>query len=125
MVWVYILKCADDSCYTGSTTDLERRLAEHQLGICNGYTKSRLPVELVWCEELPTAHDAFLFERQVKGWSRAKKEALIRGDWDGTHEIVKAERRERERRKRAQRNNSHPERSEPRSDSEGANGVEE
>jgi len=124
MAWVYILKCADGSYYTGSTTDLERRLAEHRLGVCDGYTKSRLPVELVWCEELPTAHDAFLCERQVKGRSRAKKEALIRGDWDGIHEIVKAERKERERQKRASGRSSHPERSEPRSDSEGANAVE-
>src|SRR3990172_4029343 len=100
MHYVYILKCSDDSYYTGSTTDLERRLAEHRDGFFKGYTSSRLPVEFVWSAEFPTEHDAFIIERQIKGWSRAKKEALIRGDWDTLHTIVRDERKRREAAKR-------------------------
>jgi len=84
MPHVYILKCSDGSYYVDSTADLARRLFEHQNGLVTGYTESRRPVELVWSAELPTEHDAFLRERQIKGWSRAKKEALIRGEWN-TH----------------------------------------
>ncbi len=101
MPWVYILRCSDRSYYIGSTTDLERRLWEHQTGFYKGYTSSRLPVELVWSADFPTEHDAFLFERQVKGWTRAKKEALIQGEWNRIHEIVKQERRERESKRRS------------------------
>lgn len=100
MAWVYILKCSDDTYYIGSTTDLERRLVEHQIGFFKGYTTSRLPVKLVWSIDFPSTHDAFLFERQIKGWSRAKKGALIRGDLNGIHEIVKKERKTREGKKR-------------------------
>jgi predicted GIY-YIG superfamily endonuclease len=81
MPFVYILKCADGSYYTKSTNSLERRLWEHQTGFIKGYTSERLPVELVWSIDFANEHEAFLFERQIKGWSRAKKEALIRGDW--------------------------------------------
>ena len=96
---VYILKCSDGSYYVGSTSNLEHRLGEHQTGVYRGYTSTRLPIELVWSTEFPTEHDAFLIERQIKGWSRAKKEALIRNDWDGLHEIVKQERKAREAKK--------------------------
>ena len=102
MYSVYILRCSDGSCYVGSTSNLEYRLAEHQAGALRGYTSLRRPVELVWSEEFAIEHDAFLAERQIKGWSRAKKEALIRGDWDGIHEIVKKERKTREAEKRNQ-----------------------
>jgi predicted GIY-YIG superfamily endonuclease len=95
--FVYIVKCSDNSYYVGSTSDLARRLSEHQNGVAKGYTLSRRPVTLVWSSEFLTEHDAFVFERQVKGWSRAKKEALFRDDWHGIHEIVKQERKERER----------------------------
>jgi predicted GIY-YIG superfamily endonuclease len=101
MPFVYILKCADGSYYTGSTINLERRLAEHTTGFLKGYTESRRPVKLVWSAELPTEHDAFLRERQIKGWSRAKKEALIRGDWEALHRVVRAERQKHETKKRA------------------------
>ncbi|MBM4456733.1 MAG: GIY-YIG nuclease family protein [Chloroflexi bacterium] len=101
MHYVYILECSDHSYYVGSTPDIEHRLAEHQAGVLGGYTSARLPVELVWSAEFPTEHDAFLTERQIKGWSRAKKEALIRGDWNGIHEIVKQERQRREAEKRS------------------------
>ncbi len=100
MYYVYILQCSDRSYYIGSTSDVERRLAEHEAGIYGGYTSTRLPVKLLWTAEFPTEHDAFLIERQIKGWSRVKKEALIRGDLDGIHEIVKQERQTREAKKR-------------------------
>jgi predicted GIY-YIG superfamily endonuclease len=100
MHYVYILRCSDNSYYTGSTGNLERRLDEHRSGFYQGYTSTRLPVELVWSSEFPTEHQAFLTERQIKGWSRAKKDALIRGDWERLHDIVKLERRAREVQKR-------------------------
>ena len=96
MSYVYILECADGSYYVGSTTNLETRLAQHNTGYYGGCTAQRRPVELVWSAEFPTEHEAFLRERQIKGWSRAKKEALIRGGWDGLHQIVKQERMKRE-----------------------------
>ena len=99
--YVYILKCADGSYYTGSTDDLAKRLWQHQEGVMPGsYTISRRPVDLVWSEEVATYHEALTHERQIKGWSRAKKWALIRGDFEGIHEIVKTERKQREAKKR-------------------------
>src|SRR5262245_53595747 len=80
--WVYILLCADGSYYVGHTTNLELRLAEHQAGEGGEWTKQRLPVQLVFSQEMPDKDQAFLVERQLKGWSRAKKEALIAGQWD-------------------------------------------
>ena len=75
--YVYILKCSDDSYYTGSTIDLERRLFEHKNGIGEIHTKTRLPVELVYFEEFARIDEAFYREKQIQGWSRKKKEALI------------------------------------------------
>jgi predicted GIY-YIG superfamily endonuclease len=80
--WLYILRCADGSYYTGHTTDLEMRLPQHQAGEGSDYTRHRLPVELVFAQEMPDKDHAFLAERQIKNWSRAKKEALIAGDGD-------------------------------------------
>jgi predicted GIY-YIG superfamily endonuclease len=95
--YVYLLKCADDSYYIGSTQDVERRLWQHQQGTDpTSYTHSRHPVELVWAGEFQTRREALAFEHQAKGWNRAKKEALSREDWNGIHEIVKAERKRRE-----------------------------
>ena len=79
--WTYMLRCADGTYYTGHTDNLELRLAQHRSGALEGYTSRRLPVELVWCEEFGERSDALEAERKFKGWSRAKKEALIRGDW--------------------------------------------
>ncbi len=80
--WVYILRCADDSYYTGHTDNLEKRMAQHQTGELPCYASTRLPVKLVFSEEFQSRAEALERERQVKGWSRKKKEALIRGDWD-------------------------------------------
>ena len=82
MAWIYILKCSDGSYYTGSTIHLEQRLAEHAMGMGSNHTKSRLPVELVFAEESDSVEAAFIREKQVQGWSRAKKEALIARNWD-------------------------------------------
>ena len=80
--WVYILLCSDDSYYTGHTDNLETRLAMHKSGEIDGYTASRMPVKLVFSEEFLTREEALISERRIKGWSRKKKEALIKGDWD-------------------------------------------
>jgi putative endonuclease len=80
--WVYILRCSDDSYYTGHTDDLDKRIAEHADGRCGGYTASRLPVELVFSQQFPTREEALVSERQIKGWGRRKKEAMMRGDWE-------------------------------------------
>lgn len=79
--WVYILRCADGSYYTGHTDNLEYRLAQHALGEGSDWTRRRRPVELAWSQIMPTRDEAFAAERQIKPWSRAKKEALIAGDW--------------------------------------------
>jgi len=82
-MYVYILKCADKSYYTGVTNDMERRLKEHQSGqSISSYTASRLPVDLVFAERVQNPTQAIAFEKQIKGWSRRKKEALIKGDFD-------------------------------------------
>jgi predicted GIY-YIG superfamily endonuclease len=91
MPYIYILKCADNSYYTGSTTDLALRLAQHNAGTYGGYTSKRLPVILVWSQDVQTDNEAFLLERKLKGWSRSKKEALIRGDFARLHKIVHGE----------------------------------
>ena len=100
---VYILKCADGSYYTGSTDEIKERLWQHEQGVkSSAYTYSRRLVKLVWTsEETQHYYDALRWERQHhQGWSRAKKEALIRGDIEGIHEIVKAERKQTEKKKR-------------------------
>ena len=78
----YILRCADGSYYAGHTEDLEHRLAEHHAGALGGYTARRRPVMLLWTQSFQTRDEAFAAERQLKGWSRAKKEAMMAGDWD-------------------------------------------
>jgi predicted GIY-YIG superfamily endonuclease len=79
--WVYILHCADNSYYTGHTDNLEERISKHKAGDLEGYTSTRLPVRLVFSEQFPTREEALTCERQIKGWNRKKKEALMRGDW--------------------------------------------
>ncbi|HEU0045481.1 TrmH family RNA methyltransferase [Sphingomonas sp.] len=79
--WAYVVRCADNSYYTGHTDELERRLGQHNLGTIAGYTQKRRPVTLMWCQDFLTRLEALEAERQIKGWSRAKKEALFRSDW--------------------------------------------
>jgi putative endonuclease len=78
--FMYILQCADGSYYTGSTIDLDARLIQHENGEGANYTKNRLPVKLVYYEEYDRIDDAFYREKQVQGWSRKKKDALINGN---------------------------------------------
>ncbi|MPZ49123.1 MAG: GIY-YIG nuclease family protein [Dehalococcoidia bacterium] len=77
----YLLRCSDGSYYAGHTDDLDARFFAHQNGTFRGYTYTRRPVELVWYQDFASRDEAFQNERGIKGWSRAKKEALIRGDW--------------------------------------------
>ncbi len=77
--YIYILLCADGSYYTGSTKNLELRLQQHQAGEGSNHTAKRLPVELIYVEEYPRIDEAFYREKQIQGWSRKKKEALIEG----------------------------------------------
>lgn len=81
MFWVYVLRCADRSYYTGHTDDLEHRLGQHRAGEISGYTHSRRPLQLVFSQPFVTREEALAAELQIKGWSRKKKEAMFRGDW--------------------------------------------
>jgi putative endonuclease len=87
--YMYILKCADGSYYTGSTYDLEYRLEQHRAGEGSNYTRKRLPVKLVYYEEYDTIYEAFSREKQVQGWSRKKKEALIFGHPEALPNLAK------------------------------------
>jgi putative endonuclease len=95
--WFYILRCADGSCYIGTSRseDLETRISQHNQGTSGGYTAKRRPVVLVYSAHLDNIVDAIAYERQVKGWSRAKKEALIRGDFVALQDLSKSRRSSR------------------------------
>ena len=81
--FVYILQCSDNTFYTGITSDLTGRLESHQQGIYqNSYTYSRRPVELVYYCEFTDPNKAILTEKQIKKWSKSKKQALIAGEFD-------------------------------------------
>ena len=81
--FVYILLCSNNSYYTGVTNNLERRLYEHENGLVPGsYTCKRRPVKLVFHEDFNDIAQAIAFEKQIKGWKRIKKEAIINGNWD-------------------------------------------
>lgn len=81
--YVYIVKCSDNSYYTGVTSDLQNRILKHQSAeYPESYTHTRRPVELVFCREFNNIEDAISFEKQVKGWSRKKKEAIINDQWE-------------------------------------------
>jgi putative endonuclease len=88
--FVYILKCSDGSYYTGITSNLEKRIEEHNTGIYKGYTSTRLPVELVYSNRYNDVNEAIRSEKQIKGWSKAKKEALIKGDFELLKELSKS-----------------------------------
>lgn len=79
--WTYMLHCRGGYFYTGHTEDLERRVDQHRSGMFRGFASDRLPIELVWSQEFPSRYEALAAERQIKGWSRSKKMALIQGDW--------------------------------------------
>ena len=85
---MYILKCSDGSYYSGSTTNLEYRVAAHNLGLGGRWTSPRLPVQVVFTQDFPSMREAFEAERQIKGWSRAKKQALIDGRFDLLPELA-------------------------------------
>ncbi len=88
-MYVYIVKCADQSYYTGVTNNIERRIAEHNSGEDeNSYIYHRRPVELVFCEMLINANEAIELEKQIKGWTRKKKEALIQRNWKRLKELA-------------------------------------
>ena len=91
MPCMYILECADGSYYTGSTWDMERRLWEHQNGLGANHTAKRLPLKLVYCEEADRIEDVFYREKQVQGWSRKKKEALIAGKINQLHRLAECQ----------------------------------
>jgi predicted GIY-YIG superfamily endonuclease len=80
--YTYIVRCADASYYTGHADDLEKRISDHNNGGLSSYTRKRRPVKLVFAEEFQTREEALARERQLQGWSRAKKEALIAGNWE-------------------------------------------
>lgn len=89
--WVYILRCADGSYYTGHTDNLEKRITEHTSGAIAGcYTFKRRPLKLVFSQDFPTREEALSSEQQIKGWSRKKKEAMMRGDWDEVSRLAKS-----------------------------------
>jgi predicted GIY-YIG superfamily endonuclease len=88
--FVYIVRCSDGAYYVGSTrTTLDDRVAQHNAGSFDGYTARRRPVTLVFAQEFDRITDAIAAERQLKGWRRAKKEALIRGDFEALQELAK------------------------------------
>ena len=88
--WVYILRCSDTSYYVGCTTNLSQRVAQHNAGTFDGYTASRRPVELVWSHNFGDVNDAIASERRLKKWTRAKKEALMAGDFTLLHELARS-----------------------------------
>ena len=89
MAFMYILRCADGSLYVGSTTNLARRLGEHSMGIGAQYTRRRLPVTLVFQQEFERIDEAYFSEKQVQGWGRAKRLALIEGRMELLPELAK------------------------------------
>jgi putative endonuclease len=89
MFHCYLLHCADDKYYCGHTDDLQRRVAEHESGAFTGFTYKRRPIRLVWSDAFQTRDDAKTAEQHIKGWSRAKKKALIAGDWQRISELAR------------------------------------
>lgn len=87
--YMYILECDNGSYYTGSTKDLEKRIQQHQKGEGANHTKKHLPVKLVYFEEFTRIDKAFYREKQIQGWSRKKKEALINNMPEKLHELAK------------------------------------
>lgn len=93
MAFTYILQCADGSFYVGSTRNFVARLEQHRAGTGAQYTRRRRPLTLVWAGEFERIDEAFGFEKQVQGWSREKRIALIEGRWDDLPELSKKRRK--------------------------------
>lgn len=90
-MYVYILECSDNSYYIGVSNDAERRFEEHSSGISRtGYTYTRRPLKLVFSQIFSDPNSAIAFEKKIKGWSRAKKKALIEGKWEQLPELSKS-----------------------------------
>ena len=87
MAWTYILECSDGTFYVGSTRSLEPRMWQHRNGLGANYTRSRLPIRLVFAQELDRVDEAFAMEKKLQGWSHAKKLALIEGRFDDLAEL--------------------------------------
>jgi putative endonuclease len=88
--YVYILKCADDTYYTGITSNLPKRINEHTIGLHkDSYTYGRRPFKMVFYAEFTDINLAIKTEKQIKNWSRAKKEALINGDFEKLPNLAK------------------------------------
>jgi len=88
--WTYMLHCSGGAFYVGHTDNLEDRIRQHEVGAIPGFTRDRLPVTLVWSESFSDRIGALEMERRIKGWSRAKKKALIRGDWDALSRLSRS-----------------------------------
>jgi putative endonuclease len=87
--WTYIVHCGDGSFYVGHSDAVDHRWAQHQSGeIVGCYTNSRRPLTLVWQQDFATREEALAAERRIKGWSRAKKQALIAGDWKKIQQLA-------------------------------------
>jgi len=90
MFAAYMLRCADGRFYIGHTDNLATRMAQHESGMAGAFTRTRRPVELVWSETFPTRLEALSAERQLKGCSRAKKQAMIAGDWQALRRLSRS-----------------------------------
>jgi LAO/AO transport system kinase len=88
LFYAYMLRCSDGSYYVGHTDDLEVRMAQHTQST-TGYTAARKPCDLVWQGGFESREKALAFELQIKGWSRAKKQALIEGDWARIQQLAR------------------------------------
>ncbi len=87
--YVYILKCSDNSYYTGFTNNIDRRFNEYNYGLNKEcYTYDKRPVQLVFCTDFNDVNQAIAFEKQVKGWSRKKKEAIINDKWEDLKKLA-------------------------------------
>ena len=96
--YAYLVQCSDGSYYAGSTVNLDERIRQHNDPVLGAvYTRKRRPVVLVWAAEFSTIAEAFAFEKQIQGWGRRKREALIRGDFDALPALSRRKSRRRRR----------------------------
>jgi predicted GIY-YIG superfamily endonuclease len=95
--WTYILECSDGTYYVGHTDHLDKRMADHSNGVASAYTSKRRPLNLLWSTEFQMRDEAFFLERKLKGWSRPKKEALMRGEFHRLPELSRSTLRQAQR----------------------------